>query len=102
MEPTSNARSHAGRRSNQEIAEIISEYETSGFSIEDYCEYKALNQDTFQSWLQKHANRIKGQPAFVSVNIIEDDEPTGTLFAEYKGLKFYRPMDVSFFKALIS
>ena len=81
---------------------MLTEYESSGFSVEDYCQYKNLNTDTIQSWLHKHKHKEQTTPAFVTLNIKEDDDQAEVLFAEYKGLKFYKPMDVSFFKALIS
>jgi hypothetical protein len=104
MEHTTNVppKAYVGRPSQQMISETITEFEDSQFSVEEYCEYKGLNRDTFESWLNKHRNRTKELPAFVSVNLKEDEVLAAELFAEYKGLKFYQPMDAAFFKALIS
>ena len=97
---TTAMRPHAGRRSNQEINEIISEYEVSGFSVEEYCEYKGLNPDTLQSWLHRHRNKESNPLSFAPV-MIKDEPVDQELFAEYRGFKFYQPLSAEFIKIVI-
>lgn len=88
------------RRSSQEINEIISEYEASGFSVEEYSEYKGLNSDTLQSWLHRHRNKENTAPSFVAVTL--KDEPVDQeIFAEYRGFKFYQTLSAEFVKTVI-
>ncbi len=79
---------HHGRRSNQGIAEIINEYEASGFSLEDYSDYKGLNPDTLQGWLHMQRNKENNQPSFAMVTI--KDEPVDQ--DEYFGVWMLRNM----------
>ena len=89
------------RRSEDAIKELIADYKRSSFTVKEYCGDKGINTGTFYCWLSKYRNKEKRtNTAFVPVMIKE--EPTdGNLYAEYKGLKFYQPMGVEFFKALI-
>ncbi|MBO9573854.1 MAG: hypothetical protein J7497_16830 [Chitinophagaceae bacterium] len=38
LQTTATIRPHHGRRSNQEVTEIINEYEASGFTLHEYCD----------------------------------------------------------------
>lgn len=97
---TTALRSHHGRRSNQEITEIINEYEASGFSLEEYCDYKGLNPDTLQSWLHKQRSRDNNPPSFAMVTIKEEPGEQ-EIFAEYRGFKFYQTRSAEFVKTVI-
>lgn len=90
------------RRSEDTIKEIIAEYKRSSFTVREYCAHKGINTGTFYCWLSKYRNKKENRPisAFVPVTIKEEHNE-GNLYAEYKGLKFYQPMSVEFFKALI-
>lgn len=97
---TATNRPHHGRRSNQEITEIINEYEASGFSLHEYCDYKGLNPDTLQSWLHRQRNKENHPPSFAMVTL-KDEPEDQELFAEYKGFKFYQPLSAEFIKTVI-
>jgi hypothetical protein len=90
------------RRSEDTIKEIIAEYKRSSFTVKEYCADKGINTGTFYCWLSKCRNDKEktATSAFVPV-MIKEEEVEGNLYAEYKGLKFYQPMSVEFFKALI-
>lgn len=93
---------HHTRRSEDAIKEIIAEYKRSSFTVKEYCADKGINTGTFYCWLSKYRNNKEKQTtsAFVPV-MIKEEHTEGNLYAEYKGLKFYQPMSVEFFKALI-
>lgn len=90
------------RRSEDTIKELIAEYKRSALTVKEYCADKGINSGTFYCWLSKYRNNKHKQAtsAFVPV-MIKEDHTEGNLYAEYKGLKFYKPMGVEFFKALI-
>lgn len=90
------------RRSEETIKEIIAEYKRSSFTVKEYCADKGINTGTFYCWLSKYRNNKEKRTtsAFVPV-MIKEEHDDGNLYAEYKGLKFYQPMSVEFFKALI-
>ncbi len=92
-------KSRAGRPSEQKVLSMIEEYEESGFSPEDYCEMNELNISTFNGWLARHREKKEAKPF---TEVIIPDLSEGTLFAEYKGLKFYQWVEPSFLKELVS
>ena len=91
------------RHSSQTISAIIAEYKKGQRTVKEFCSDKGINTGTFYCWLSKQRKNNKlpnSSPAFVSVKI-KEEQPPENVFAEYKGLKFYQPMSVEFFKALI-
>ena len=92
------------RHSTETISAIIAEYKKGQRTVKEFCSDKGINTGTFYCWLSKQRNNNKlpnSSPAFVSVKIKKEEQPPENVFAEYKGLKFYQPMSVEFFKALI-
>ena len=89
-------------RSEDAIRKFIAEYKSSSFTVKEYCADKGLNTRTFYSWLSKYRNNKDKRAVSAFVPVMIKEEPVqGNLYAEYKGLKFYQPMSVDFFKALI-
>ena len=91
------------RHSSETISAIIAEYKKGQRTVKEFCSDKGINTGTFYCWLSKQRKNnkpSKSSPAFVSVKIKEELFQE-IVFAEYKGLKFYQPMGVEFFKALI-
>ena len=91
------------RHSSEAVTEIISEYRKGQQTVKEFCAAKGINPGTFYCWLSKRRSnkRPKGSPAFVPVTIKEELQPEESMFAEYKGLKFYHAVSVEFLKALI-
>lgn len=103
MEQTTRlSKEHSIRRSEDTIKEIVTEYKRSSFTVREFCADKGINTGTFYCWLSKYRNNKENRPASAFVPVTIKEEPgEGNLYAEYKGLKFYQPMSVEFFKALI-
>jgi transposase-like protein len=97
----------SGKRQNighskEAIVELISEYKKGGRTVKEFCSEKGIKPGTFHYWLskQRNSNQKPGKPAFVPVTI-KEELLQEKVFVEYKGLKFYQPMNVEFLKALI-
>ena len=103
MEQTTRlSKEHPIRRSEDTIKEVIADYRKSSFTVKEYCANKGINTGTFYCWLSKYRNNKKKQTSAAFVPVMIKEEPAEEkLYAEYKGLKFYQPMSVDFFKALI-
>jgi len=100
---TTTEKQQNSRRSSQTISAIIAEYKKGQRTVKEFCSDKGINTGTFYCWLSKQRRSNKPQnssPAFVPVKI-KEEQSQENVFAEYKGLKFYQPMSVEFFKALI-
>jgi transposase-like protein len=95
------------RLSDNEIRNTIEDYESSGNTIAQFCKQRGLNNSTFQRWKNKYATGAvpKKQVSFVPVKIKEKDnkqpiEPT--LFAEVRGVRFYREVPVDYLLSIIN
>ena len=95
-------RPKAARRTTEEIKSIISDYENSGLSLNDYSKLHQLNKVYLTRWMKRH-NNPKPSKGFVAVRAVK--EPAilkEVLFAEYRGIRFYQAVDPSYLKALVS
>lgn len=102
MDHTITVKPPVGRPSHQAILEMITEFETSGFSVFEYCEYKGLNESTFSNWLGKHRNKEeKSVSPFVPLSV-PNEEASASLFAEFRGLRLYQCVEAAYLKELIS
>ena len=90
------------RRTSEEIRAIITEYEIGGLSAKAFCKLHHIKKDYLTRWLTRYGNK-KGIKGFVPVSlpaIAPNQEKT--LFAEYRGIKFYQKVEASYLKSLLS
>ena len=101
MEKATNNRPNIGH-SNQTIVELILEQKKGQLTVKEFCADKGIKTGTFYYWLSKQRNSKQkpSRPAFLPVTIKEEPSEE-KVFVEYKGLKFYQPVNVEFLKALI-
>jgi transposase-like protein len=104
MEPTNSMQGGRRLRSPEEINKLLEDYENSdGISVKEYCEMIGISDATFYNW-QKRYGQVKeeGQgPNFIPVQIAETTQ-TQSVHLEVRVLKFYGPVCVEQFKALLS
>jgi hypothetical protein len=93
----------------QEMFALIAEHEASALTVRDFCELYDMAQGTYYYWLKKYHTSLKpekeAQGGFTLLKVAAEEQEIieeGGLFAEYKGIRFYRAPSVSFLKALIS
>ena len=93
----------------QKMFSLIAEHEASSMTVKDFCELYDLSPGTYHYWQKKYHARLGDQPmgnqsSFTLLKVTESQEESTAqdLFAEYRGIRFYREPSVSFLKALIS
>jgi transposase-like protein len=95
----------------QEIFKLIAEREASEMTVKDFCELYDMAHGSYYYWQKKYhtsqreSKREEGKNGFTLLQVHQDQEReviAEGLFAEYKGIRFYREPSVSFLKALIS
>ena len=96
-----------GLSKEQEMFSLIAEHEGSEMSVKDFCELYDMAQGTYYYWQKKYASRDiekAAQNSFTLLEVAADQQGVMEegLFAEYKGVRFYREPSVSFLKTLIS
>lgn len=99
MSQTEVIKSGVGRPSREVIESLLSEYESSGFSLGEYCEYKGINAATLEGWLQRYRSKEISK-GYVEVTIPDLEE--GSLFAEVRGIKLYQRVEATYLKELIN
>ena len=93
------------KRSKQEMLSLIQEQQTGNLPIKTFCELKGISEACYYYWRKKYIK--KSEPSnepqaeqFRLLKLEEDRNDTG-LFAEYKGLKFYREVPANYLKELM-
>ena len=88
---------------------LIAEHEASSMTVKDFCELYELSPGTYHYWQKKYHARLEDKPmenqsSFTLLTVTEQQEVSSSLnlFAEYRGIRFYREPSVNFLKALIS
>jgi hypothetical protein len=93
------------KRSKQEMLSLIQEQQTGNLPIKTFCELKGISEACYYYWRKKYVNKAKQandlQAESFSLLQMQDDEQTGMLFAEYKGLKLYREVPAGYLKELM-
>jgi hypothetical protein len=95
------------RKTEQEIIHLMEDFEKSGaLTVKEFCEAYEISNATFYNWQKVYRSRNQNEPAngFISLDVIESsgEQPEAPLFAEFKGLRFYREVSASFLRELLS
>lgn len=89
---------------------LISQHENSGVSVKKFCKQKGLSVPTFYYWHKKYHTRYSENTAslnnfhllHVEGDFMEEVAANSGVFAEYKGIRFYKEPSASLLKSLIS
>jgi hypothetical protein len=99
----------SGLSREQKMFALIAEHEASTMTVKDFCELYDLSPGMYYYWQKKYHSRVEDKPivnqsSFTLLKVTEsqEDSTAQDLFAEYRGVRFYREPSVSFLKALIS
>jgi hypothetical protein len=94
------------RKTEQEIILLMEDFEKSdSISVKEFCEMQDISNATFYNWQKIYRSRNENDSnGFVSLEVSAPavEQTEGTLFAEFKGLKFYQQVSASFLKELVS
>ena len=92
-------------RSEEQILSLLEEFETSGYTVKEYCEVSDVNEATLYSWLKKYCPRAEGEEmkGFARVELVPSLGPSSgpTLFAEVGAIRIYREVTADFLKSLL-
>jgi transposase-like protein len=88
------------RRSQDEILELLQQFNNSGLTIKAFCTEQSLHPITFSKWRSRYKNNSKSA-AFATFQIDDSISNHPALFAEIKGIRIYQPVSASFLKELL-
>lgn len=95
-----------GRRSHQQVVELLKEFENSKATVKDFCRQYQISPGSFHKWKSRYRskaddkNHTLGLAAIAVVPSADMDSPL--LFAEVSGIKIYQPVSASFLKELLA
>jgi len=92
----------------QHMFALVAQLESSNLTVRDFCALHGVAPGTYYYWQKKV--RLNSLPTkdskkgftLLKVPTNERDPIEAGLFAEYRGIRFYREVSVCFLKALIS
>ena len=89
-------------RTEDQVLGLLDEYETSGYTVREFCEVSELNEATFYSWLRKYRSREE-EKGFVTVEVVPSPAtPSGpALFAEVGVIRIYKEVSAEYLKSLV-
>jgi hypothetical protein len=93
------------KRTAKEMFLLIQEQQAGELPVKAFCELKMISEACYYYWRKKYMNKAKpaNKPQAENFSLLQmQDEPNeAMLFAEYKGLKLYREVPVSYLKELM-
>ena len=90
------------RRTPEEINSILVSYENSGLSVKEFCKQHQIQALYLKRWLKRYRNTKPAKGFVELLPVPESATPVAGLFAEYRGIHFYQPVDPSYLKTLLS
>jgi hypothetical protein len=94
------------KRSKQEMLFLIREQQSGNLSVKAFCELKGISEACYYYWRKKYISKSgpSNEPQTENFRLLkfEQEEQNDTsLFAEYKGIKFYREVSAGYLKELM-
>lgn len=85
---------------------LIEEQQAGQLPVKAFCELKKMSEACYYYWRKKYMNEAKpaNEPHAENFSLLQlggDEQNGATLFAEFKGLKLYREVPVSYLKELM-
>jgi hypothetical protein len=102
----SEPKTFGGRRSRQELAALLKEFEKSeGVTVKAFCALHNIGEGAFYSFRKRyyHKNAKPDKAAgFIHIKPTDGNGRPGVLFAEVRGIKLYQPVPADYLKTLAS
>lgn len=87
-------------RTEEQILNLLEEFEKSGFTAKEFCEVSDIHEATFYSWQRKYPkDDVKG---FATIEVVPARVERPELFAEIGNIKLYKQVSAEYLKTLIS
>lgn len=91
------------RRTQQQIRDLVAEYDKAGCTVKEFCQLKGINNGNFHKWKSRVRNgTLQKDKAAGFARIVVPAGLTGHLFAEVKGIRFYQEVSAAYLKELIA
>lgn len=90
------------RRTQEEIKDLLSEFEKSNLSVIEFCNGHKIGRAAFHKWRTRYGSMHKDESAFTELQVASiHDRLSVSLFAEVGALKIYQPVSAAYLKELI-
>ena len=91
------------RRTQQQIRDLLSEFDGAGCTVKEFCQLKGISQGNFQRWKsrRKETVLVKTTPSGFA-KIMVRSPSSDHLFAEVNGIRFFQAVSAAYLKELIS
>jgi hypothetical protein len=90
------------RRTQQQIGELLAEFDRENYTVKEFCHLKGVNQGVFHKWKSRRKNNssLTDKPSGFAKMQVQPWQ-AGQLFAEVKGIRFYQVVSATYLKELI-
>jgi hypothetical protein len=90
------------RRTQQQISDLLAEFDKADCTVKEFCELKGINQGNFHKWKsrRKEIGVQRSRPSAFTKVLVRSSS-SDHLFAEVNGVRFYQPVSAAYLKELI-
>jgi hypothetical protein len=94
------------KRTAKDMFSLVQEQQAGELPVKAFCALKNISEASYFYWRKKYMNQAKpaNEPQAQNFSLLQmhdDEQKDAVLFAEYKGLKLYREVQVSYLKELM-
>jgi hypothetical protein len=91
------------RRTQEQIRELLSEFEVAGCTVKEFCQLKGINNGNFHKWRSRLREGVwKKDKAAGFSRVVVHPSLGDHLFAEVNGIRFYQVVSAAYLKELIA
>lgn len=92
------------RRTNQQILQLLDQFDKSKLTVKDFCRQHSISTGNFHKWKSRNRSNAVGKnkhSAFAALDIVSASQTRSPiLFAEVRDIKIYLPVSASFLREL--
>ena len=98
---------HRHKLTEQEIISALDQFTQAGnISVKEFVSAYQISEATFYNWRKRYGPEVKKtvvSTGFIDVDLsaVQQEQSTGHIFAEYRGIVFYQRVEPSYLKALL-
>lgn len=99
--------SSQNKGTQHQMFSLIEEQQSGKMTVKEFCERNSISEARFYYWRKKYMDVTKPGDelqlgGFSLLHVDEESQKDAMLFAEYKGMKLYQQVPVSYLKELMS
>ncbi len=90
------------RRTQDQIRDLLTEFDTAGCTVKEFCQLKGIGQGNFHKWkLRRKEIGLVKEKSSGFAQVLVQSSTSEHLFAEVNGIRLFQPVSAAYLKELV-